>query len=150
VEEIKKAIVSPSTARIKDFSEFYDKNHKAPFDGIEYYIPMIPAFDPLSADDAGIEISKRRVEIDQNGAETIVDSGTESVNSGDFTASIDKDEFISNVSIRNSLRIFVSDYMRIRVKITLNDLYPTTNVVKMRVSASDFTYLNIREFEYYE
>ncbi len=137
----------------RDFSEFYDKNHKAPFDGIEHYTPLIPTFDPkLTGQEnvLAVSVEKRKVMVDEYGVETIVDIDGESILPGDFTTSINKDEFVSDISIDNSLRAFISDYMRVRIKIKFDGTYPTTQEVKLRISASDFTYLQTREFKYYE
>ncbi len=150
IAEIEGAVINTkSTMRVKDFSEFYDKYHKAPFDNIKHYVPMIPTFGNYGTT-TKTTIRKRKVIVDQNGTETIVDAGEEILYNGDFKASINKDEFVYEVMTSNSVKILLSDYMRIRVKISLNTLYPTTNTVKLRVSATDFTYLNMREFEYHE
>lgn len=148
--ELEHAIRTRADIRIKDYSEFYDKNHKSPFDGIEHYVPMIPSYDPDHLGYTGVKIGKRKIEIDQYGSEHISDVGYDTVESGDFTLGMNKDEFVYSIEAKNSLKIFISDYMRIRVKVNFNDTYATTSEIKLRISTSDFTYLNVREFEYYD
>ncbi|MCK5850111.1 MAG: hypothetical protein KAH23_04285, partial [Kiritimatiellae bacterium] len=145
------AATKNTPVKASNFSEFYDKNHKAPFDGIEYYIPMIPILDEDESDlNNMVRVEKKKIIVDQNGVESISDVDDEIVLPGDFTSSINKDEFISSVTANGSLRVFISNYMRIKMSIKFNSEYATTQVVKLRVSTSDLTYLNEREFKYYE
>ena len=150
IYELEKGVRVNANMRIKDFSEFYDKYHKAPFSGIEHYIPMVPTFDYQHKGHTGIIVGKREIIVEQDGSEHVSDIGFETIPAGDFTLGIDKDQFVYDIEIENSLRVFISDYMRIRVKINFNGNYATTSEIKLRVSASDFTYMNVREFEYYE
>lgn len=150
--ELRKSMITSSAPyRVCDFSEFYDKNHKAPFDGIYHYIPIIPTMNPDlggSGMQHGTKVSKKKVIINQSGEETIVDLGDEPVQDGAFTLPINKDEFIYDVRTENALRVLVSDFMKIRVKISFKDRFPTLNQTNIRISTSDFTYMQLREFDY--
>ena len=145
IAELEFAVVKDTHLHNKDYSEFYDKNHKAPFDGINFYTPMIPTL-KTGGTDGSIRLDKRTISIDEFGNEIFSDIDSVLYPSGSFTASINKDEFVYSVAVLNSLRTIISDFMRIKMTITFKDNYPTSPFLKLRVSASDFTFLNEREF----
>jgi len=142
---------SSSPYRVRDFSEFYDKNHKAPFDGIYHYIPMIPSMNrAIDTTGPGPDtfVSKKKVEVDEYGNETVVDIGEDRISQGTFKLPINKDEFVYSVRTDSALRVLISDFMKIRVKIKFKDMFSTVNITNFRISTSDFTYMQLREFDY--
>lgn len=144
IAELTEAVTNTASIKNSDFTEFYDKNHKAPFDGINYYVPLIP-----SLDNQGINISKRRVDIDEYGHESFVDLPVEILPSGSMVTGINKDEFVAHVSVPSAIRVFISNYMKIKMTIKFKSTFFTARQVKLRLSTSDFTYLKEREFRYY-
>lgn len=148
--ELREGVSVGTNMRIHDFSEFYDKNHKAPFDGIRFYIPLIPTYSPDTSASVDFIAGKSVVNISQNGEETISPSDSEYITPGQFDMPINKDEFISSIEIPKSMRVLISDYMKIRINIKFKDIFSTVHETKLRISGTDFTYLSEREFEYYE
>jgi len=143
VDDLTEAVTKNTHVQPVDFSEFYDKNHKAPFDNIQFYTPMIPNLGGT------VRVDKREVLIDQDGNETFSDVKSEQLLDGQFLASIDQSEFVYAVAVSKSLRTFISDYTKIKLVVNFKTSFATTTKVKLRVSTSDFTYLNEREFRYY-
>ena len=126
--------------RIKDYSEFYDKERKAPFDGIYHYVPI-----PLMLDSQTVNIEKKIIVVDQNGGETISNSSSEVLGNGDFKLPINKDEFVSSVEV-SGISTLLSTFMKTKVTIKFKDDFPNLDQVKIRLFTSDFTYMNEREF----
>lgn len=127
--------------RIKDYSEFYDKERKAPFDGIYHYVPI-----PIMTTDQSVKIEKKIIVVDQDGNETISNSSSEEMGCGDFKLPINKDEFVSKVTV-DGISVLISTFMRTKVNIKFKDEFPNLDKVKIRMFTSDFTYMNEREFK---
>jgi len=144
IEELMKTLVLKNEpVRVRDFSEFYSKDMKAPFDGIEHYIP-VPLQLQIGNAVPRIKVSKKRVEFTPGGEEIIHNVGEETLPANSFTLGIDKDEFVSSITV-DSLSVLLSRFMTTKVKIRFKDGIPNLDQVKVRLFTSDFTYMNERE-----
>ena len=138
----KSTLIQPSM-----FSEFNSKYEKSPFDGIQYYVPIPFTMNSLS-DDGEVNVSRRVVVEDINGNTSTSFVTTDTLPYGTFVASIDKDQYVSSVEVVNSLRIFISNFMKTRVKITFKENLIATDNLRIRILASDSTFIQKRNFNY--
>ena len=127
--------------RVKEYSEFYDVDRRAPFDNIEHYIPI-----PIMLNGGNINVEKKSVVANNDGTYTVSNIAGDILTSSDFKLAINKDEFVSKVT-SDSCRILMSEYMKIKVKIKFKDTFPNIDKVRLRMFTSDFTFLNEREFK---
>ena len=145
IGNLRESVSSDEIARVKDYSEFYDSDRKAPFDGIQHYIPI-----PITMKEGGstfVKIEKKRVEVDQDGNETIFNvPKTILPATSSFRLEMDKNEFVDSVSVE-ACSILVSTFMKTKIRLKFNDQFPTLDKVKIRVFTSDFTFMNEREFK---
>ncbi len=136
----------------KDYCEFYDVNHRSPFDDIRIYIPKPPimgdTFETIDIITEKVKVTKSKAIFDVHGDVTIENVETIEVEHDQIDIPINKDEFISNVSFKNSLRVIVSDFMRIKAEITLKDSFNDEDNIRLRIATNDFTYLSMRDFLY--
>jgi len=127
--------------RVQDYSEFYDKERRAPFDGIYHYVPI-----PLVPENGTVTVMKKKNTVTQDGEDYITNVDSVIMGRGDFKLAMDKDEFVSSVSV-DSLVALLSTFMKTKVKIKFKDNFPNLDKTKLRIFTSDFTYMNEREFK---
>ncbi len=136
----------------KDYCEFYDVNHRSPFDNIRVYIPKPPVVgDDFRFTDIvskKVEVTKSKAVFDVHGDMTIETVEMIEIEHEQIDIPMNKDEFVSSVSVPNSLRVVISDFMRIKAEITLKDSFNDENNIRLRISTNDFTYLSMRDFLY--
>jgi hypothetical protein len=125
---------------VRDFTEFYDKDHRAPFDGIEFYCPIVIT-------DRPVEIYKKKAIIDSDGNESIVDSGIVLLNPGEFKCPIDKDEFIWSIKAY-TYNTFITEYMKVKISMSIKSSFPTEDFLNFRAINSDYTFIEEYHFEY--
>lgn len=143
-KELRKSIVnSGEEIRVKDYSEFYDYTHRAPFDNIEFYAP-IPI--PGPGADSKLNIETKHAEISQDGSVKVSDSTEIESNSTQHKIPIEKDHFISSVKA-DCLGAMISRFVKTKVSVQFNDIFPNMDKVKFRISTSDFTYISEREIK---
>jgi hypothetical protein len=155
-EDIVNAASSDTSIRPVDFCEFYDMYHRCPFDGARVYIPKVPLLSPgdkstgKESEDgiAYIDVVKNIVRIDEDGRLYSEYSETIRLSRSDTDIELNKDEYVSRVIVSGALRVIVSDFMRLKIKIKLDDSFENTSTLKIRMSTSDFTYMTERYFDY--
>jgi hypothetical protein len=150
-----KAAVTESKIKTSDFCEFYDVYHRSPFDGIRVYIPAIIKMATLTQYGEYLEEGKPKVTVvkkkaifNQDGSFEIEDVGEIILDDNSIDLPFDKDEFVSEITVTGALKIFVAEYMRINVKLSLKDTFNSVNNLKLRLYANDFTYMEERYFDY--
>ncbi len=150
IEDMDAAIIGlNSEIRPVDFCEFYDRNHFSQFDNARVYIPLVPCL-PIKHNEyqsSNTRVVKKKVIYNQDGSYTIEETGNESLD-GAIDVLLNEGEFISSVSAGGGISAIVSDYMTIKLTITLKDDFVSENDLKLRISTSDYTYMSDREFKY--
>lgn len=155
MSQITNAMTTDTNIRPIDFCEFYDVNHRSPFDGIRVYIPKFIVMGGMTPEDAiintefpEIAVTKSKVVYNQDGSFTVEYSDRIILGKGDLGIEINKDEFVSSVFVKNALKVFVSDFTTIKATIRLKSSYNGVDSLKVRLLTSDYTYMQERYFDY--
>lgn len=148
VSDLYDAITENVEINPKDFCEFYDVNHRSPFDGIYVYIPKIPTVEIPNGVSPRITVRKKKAVSDEYGNITILDSDTIILQGDQVDIPLNKDEYVHSVTVINAMRVLISDFMRIKVTMNLKDAFNNEDNIRFRISANDFTYLSMRDFVY--
>jgi hypothetical protein len=137
-----------------DFCEFYSLYHRSPFDGIRVYIPKMFTLPKYSIhgveipDSSRIIVIKKKAIFGQDGSVIGEESEEVELDPGAIDIELNKDEYIYDVIVEGSLVVFLSDFMRIRVNIKVKPSFNNINNVRLRLSSSDYTYIEERYFDY--
>ena len=141
-------IYESSSVYNRDYCEFYNVNNRSPFDDISVYIPKVfNKPETAQNEDNRIIVTKQKVIFDQDGEIDSIESlPPEKIEHEQIALDINKDEFVSNVSVPKALRVFVSDFTKIKVTIKLKPSFNDDPYIKMRISTNDFTFMTERNY----
>ena len=129
--------------KVENVTEFYDREHSSPFDGISSYtaIPltfsnypcseaylfnylldkvdeiMRPSIKHQICFDGGIRVEKRKFVENDNGSVAIKYAGSVSLGSGDFEIPFNKNEYAYKIFIDNAIKTWFSKDMYVHIKI---------------------------------
>lgn len=142
-KDLEDLLTTDEPVDIKLYSEFNSIYNKSPFDNIGYYVPI-----PLTMEDGSVLITKRIVTVNEFGGLETAFSETEQLGKSEFIGTINKDEYVSAVTVSDSIRVFLSDFMHTRVKIKFKENMIQTNDLQIRLTTSDMTFMQQRKFTY--
>jgi len=150
-----KSLISNASPNNKQITEFYDKDHPCPLDGISFYTPIPLTVNGVSVHECLYGVSgnienlkfnnkfyiykQKRIE-DDEGNVTIKDLPEESYKIGTFKIPINKDEFVKYVSIPGSVHTFVSKDMVFHIKIKFKKTTNVKDQYAIRLFADDYTF----------